>query len=167
VCPGGKNRLAQLSQFACWFEFFLLRFLPIARQVIDSQCLAFTTKEPPMSSTDQGDPPSCENAESAGKSLVPRAASRRLTYSALGGMTAPPSFAALDLIELDGKDLRRIPIEHRKANIVVNQHYDGDGAIIFEQACALRGHRVKAARIALPPAGSSAGARSRTRQRQR
>jgi bifunctional non-homologous end joining protein LigD len=45
---------------------------------------------------------------------------------------------AFDLIELDGKDLRRIPIEHRKANlvhlvgarhpgIVVNQHYDGDG----------------------------------------
>jgi bifunctional non-homologous end joining protein LigD len=55
---------------------------------------------------------------------------------------------AFDLIELDGKDLRLIPIEHRRANlvrlvgarhpgIVVNQHYDGGGAIIFEHACAL------------------------------
>jgi bifunctional non-homologous end joining protein LigD len=55
---------------------------------------------------------------------------------------------AFDLIELDGEDLRRIPIEHRKAKlvhlvgarhpgIVVNQHYDGDGAIIFGHACAL------------------------------
>ena len=55
---------------------------------------------------------------------------------------------AFDLIELDGKDLRRSPIEQRKASlvhlvgarhpgIVVNQHYDGDGAIIFQHACAL------------------------------
>jgi ATP-dependent DNA ligase len=55
---------------------------------------------------------------------------------------------AFDVIELDGKDMRWVPIEHRKhalANllfeerdgIVFNQHYDGDGAIIFKQACAL------------------------------
>jgi bifunctional non-homologous end joining protein LigD len=55
---------------------------------------------------------------------------------------------AFDVIELDGKDLRRIPIEERKhtlANLLFrerdaltfNQHYDGDGAIIFKQACAL------------------------------
>jgi ATP-dependent DNA ligase len=55
---------------------------------------------------------------------------------------------AFDVIELDGKDLRREPIEERKhalANllyrerdgIIFNTHYDGDGAIIYTQACAL------------------------------
>jgi bifunctional non-homologous end joining protein LigD len=55
---------------------------------------------------------------------------------------------AFDVIELDGKDLRWLPIETRKlalANlllreregIVFNQHYNGDGVIIFKQACAL------------------------------
>jgi bifunctional non-homologous end joining protein LigD len=55
---------------------------------------------------------------------------------------------AFDLIELDGEDLRRVPIEHRKdklaklvrtpqPGIVVNEHYDGDGAVIFKQACKL------------------------------
>jgi len=54
---------------------------------------------------------------------------------------------AFDLIELDGKDLRRKALEERKhtlANVlyrerdglVFNQHYDGDGAIIFKQACS-------------------------------
>jgi bifunctional non-homologous end joining protein LigD len=55
---------------------------------------------------------------------------------------------AFDLIELDGKNLRKQPIEARKhalANllyrerdgIVFNTHYDGDGAIVYKQACAL------------------------------
>ena len=55
---------------------------------------------------------------------------------------------AFDLIELDGKDLRRTPIETRKRTlarllrrahpgIVFNEHYNGDGAIVFEHACAL------------------------------
>ena len=55
---------------------------------------------------------------------------------------------AFDLIELDGRDLRRKALEERKhtlANvlyrerdgIVFNRHYDGDGVIIFKQACAL------------------------------
>jgi len=69
---------------------------------------------------------------------------------------------AFDLIELDGEDLRRIPIEHRKAKlvhlvgvrhpgIVVNQHYEGDGAIILEHACALGCEGiVSKTRIALP-----------------
>ena len=55
---------------------------------------------------------------------------------------------AFDLTELDGKDLRWQPVEHRKAvladllrdtrdGIAFNQHYEGDGAAIFEHACAL------------------------------
>jgi bifunctional non-homologous end joining protein LigD len=55
---------------------------------------------------------------------------------------------AFDLIELDGRNLRKQPTEVRKhvlANllypvrdgIVFNAHYDADGSIIFRQACAL------------------------------
>ncbi len=55
---------------------------------------------------------------------------------------------AFDLIELDGEDLRRSPIEARKrllarllrgahSNIVLNEHYEEDGAIIFREACRL------------------------------
>ena len=55
---------------------------------------------------------------------------------------------AFDLIELDGEDLRRAPIEQRKAKlaklvrgphpgVVLNEHYDGDGEIVFAHACKL------------------------------
>jgi bifunctional non-homologous end joining protein LigD len=55
---------------------------------------------------------------------------------------------AFDLLELDGEDLRKLPIEARKQTLVrlldgpypglaLNEHYVGDGAIVFEQACKL------------------------------
>jgi bifunctional non-homologous end joining protein LigD len=55
---------------------------------------------------------------------------------------------AFDLIELDGEDLRRSPIEHRKRKlaklarsphpgIVLNEIFEGDGDILFEHACKL------------------------------
>ena len=54
---------------------------------------------------------------------------------------------AFDLLELDGKDFRRMPIEERKRNwwsfshpsegIAFNEHHTGEGATIFEHACAL------------------------------
>jgi bifunctional non-homologous end joining protein LigD len=55
---------------------------------------------------------------------------------------------AFNLIELEGEDLRREPIEDRKRKlarlvrtprpgIVVNEHYDGDGDIVFKYACKL------------------------------
>ena len=55
---------------------------------------------------------------------------------------------AFDLIELEGHDLRRAPIEHRKQKlarlvrgrrlgIVLNEHYEGDGEIVFAHACKL------------------------------
>jgi len=55
---------------------------------------------------------------------------------------------AFDLIELEGEDLRRASIEHRKRKlaqlirgprpgIVLNEHYDGDGDVVFEHACKL------------------------------
>jgi len=68
---------------------------------------------------------------------------------------------AFELIELDGKNLRKEPIEARKHalgnlmyrerdGIAFNTHYDGDGAIIYRQACAwLRRHRVKTTWVAI------------------
>jgi bifunctional non-homologous end joining protein LigD len=55
---------------------------------------------------------------------------------------------AFDLIELDREDLRRSSIEYRKRKlakllrrpqlgIVLNEHYEGDGEIIFKHACKL------------------------------
>ena len=52
------------------------------------------------------------------------------------------------LLELDGEDLRREPIETRKstlksllrckhAGIAFNAHFIADGAIVYRQACAL------------------------------
>jgi ATP dependent DNA ligase domain len=55
---------------------------------------------------------------------------------------------AFDLLELDGKDLRREPIEKRKAllakllcgsdsSIVLNEHFEEDGAAVYRAACQL------------------------------
>ncbi len=55
---------------------------------------------------------------------------------------------AFDLLELDGRDMRRLPIEERKATlakllhrpsdgIALNEHYTVDGAVIYKHACAL------------------------------
>ena len=55
---------------------------------------------------------------------------------------------AFDLLEVDGEDLRRMPIEQRKgvlakllsrphAGIAFNQHSEADGPIIYKHACAL------------------------------
>jgi ATP dependent DNA ligase domain len=56
--------------------------------------------------------------------------------------------SAFDLIELAGKDLRWLPIESRKRmlsklvrgphpGVVCNEHYEGDGEIVFQHACKL------------------------------
>ena len=57
---------------------------------------------------------------------------------------------AFDLLELDGRDLRRRPIEERKVllakllhgrdpdlSIVLSQLYEGDGEIVFREVCRL------------------------------
>jgi bifunctional non-homologous end joining protein LigD len=55
---------------------------------------------------------------------------------------------AFDMLELDGGDLRRVPIEERKRTlakllgrfqpgIIVNEYFEGDGEIIYKRACAL------------------------------
>ena len=61
---------------------------------------------------------------------------------------AAVSLCAFDLLELEGEDLRREPIEVRKATlngmlrrarpgITFNRHFEVDGMIVYEQACVL------------------------------
>jgi ATP-dependent DNA ligase len=67
---------------------------------------------------------------------------------------------AFDLIELDGNDPRRIPIEESKGSlakllsrpyggIALNQHYLCDGAAIFKHVCALGCEGVASKRLGL------------------
>jgi bifunctional non-homologous end joining protein LigD len=55
---------------------------------------------------------------------------------------------AFDLLELNGEDLRGLPIEKRKrelarllkkatSHIVINEHFDADGAHVYREACRL------------------------------
>ena len=66
------------------------------------------------------------------------------------GTAANAVHCAFDLLELNGRDLRRRPIEERKSllakllhdsdsdfSIVLNKHYEEDGAIVFREACRL------------------------------
>jgi bifunctional non-homologous end joining protein LigD len=64
------------------------------------------------------------------------------------GALASAVHCAFDLLELDGRDLRREPIEKRKEllaellsgpqlSLVFNECYDEDGAIVFREACKL------------------------------
>ena len=68
---------------------------------------------------------------------------------------------AFDLIGLDGHDMRRLPIEERRAalarllrgereGIAFNEHYSGDGAIIYEHACALGCEGIVSKRLGSP-----------------
>jgi bifunctional non-homologous end joining protein LigD len=68
---------------------------------------------------------------------------------------------AFDLIELDGQDLRRAPLELRKARlrgllqqghpgIAFNTHYIVDGAIVFKNACALGCEGIVSKRLGSP-----------------
>jgi bifunctional non-homologous end joining protein LigD len=68
---------------------------------------------------------------------------------------------AFDLIELDGADLRRAPIEQRKQKlsrlvrtphpgIVLNDHYDGDVDVVFKHACKLGCEGIVSKRLGSP-----------------
>jgi bifunctional non-homologous end joining protein LigD len=68
---------------------------------------------------------------------------------------------AFDLIELDGKDVRRQPLEHRKSaladllrgirdGVAFNQHFSGDGEIIFKYACSLGCEGIVSKRLGSP-----------------
>lgn len=68
---------------------------------------------------------------------------------------------AFDLIELDGRDLRALPIEQRKRTlaktirgprpgIVVNEYYEGDGEAVFRHACKLGCEGIVSKRLGSP-----------------
>ena len=64
------------------------------------------------------------------------------------GTNARATICAFDLLEVNGEDIRGEPIEDRKRRfagllrlphdgIALNEHFAGDGAMIFKHACAL------------------------------
>jgi bifunctional non-homologous end joining protein LigD len=74
---------------------------------------------------------------------------------------AAPVLCAFDLLELDGEDLRRTPIETRKltlksllrgkhAGIVFNQDFDTGGVIVYRHACALGCEGIVSKRLGSP-----------------
>src|ERR1700733_2233641 len=71
------------------------------------------------------------------------------------------TLCAFDLLELDGEDLRREPIEVRKATlkgllrraragVSFNRHFEVDGTIVYEQACALGCEGIVSKRLGSP-----------------
>jgi bifunctional non-homologous end joining protein LigD len=63
-------------------------------------------------------------------------------------MTAASSLYAFDLLELDGDDLRREPLDIRKATLTslmkraapglrLNEHIEADGPTVFAHACRM------------------------------
>jgi bifunctional non-homologous end joining protein LigD len=77
------------------------------------------------------------------------------------GALASAVHCASDLLELDGEDLRRHPIEKRKdllaqllngsnLSIVLNEHFEEDGAIVFREACRLGCEGIVSKRLGSP-----------------
>ena len=71
------------------------------------------------------------------------------------------TLCAFDLLELDGEDLRREPIEVRKrtlqrllrrqhAGIAFNRHFDIEGDIVYRHACALGREGIVSKRLGSP-----------------
>jgi bifunctional non-homologous end joining protein LigD len=76
-------------------------------------------------------------------------------------MLATAVHCAFDLLEVNGEDLRREPIETRKwrlarllhgshLSVVVNEHYAADGEIVFREACRLGCEGIVSKRLGSP-----------------
>jgi bifunctional non-homologous end joining protein LigD len=77
------------------------------------------------------------------------------------GTKAAAVLCAFDLLELDGEDVRRKPIEERKERlaellrlphdgIAFNENFAGDGAVIYKHACALGCEGIVSKRLGSP-----------------
>jgi ATP-dependent DNA ligase len=77
------------------------------------------------------------------------------------GALASAVHCAFDVLELDGSDLRREPIEKRKRllarllrgshlSIVLNEHIEDDGAIVYREACRLGCEGIVSKRLGSP-----------------
>jgi hypothetical protein len=86
---------------------------------------------------------------------------------------------AFDLLEVNGEDIRRVPIEDRKRRLAgllrfphegisINEAFSGEGAVIYSHACALGCEGVVSKRLGslTAPADRDIGSKSRTRVRQ-
>ena len=89
------------------------------------------------------------------------------------------TLCAFDLMELDGEDLRREPVEVRKATlkgllrrarpgVSFNRHFEVDGTVVYEQACALGCEGIVSKRLGAPyrSGRNDSWIRPRTRRRQ-
>jgi len=77
------------------------------------------------------------------------------------GSNARAILCAFDLLEVNGEDIRRERIEDRKRRLAdllrmpheglaVNEHFGGDGAIIYKHACALGCKGIASKRLGSP-----------------
>src|SRR5262249_37673979 len=77
------------------------------------------------------------------------------------GALASAVLCAFDLLELEGRDLRREPIEKRKAllakllrkahlSITLNEHFADDGAAVYRAACQLGCEGIVSKRLGSP-----------------
>jgi bifunctional non-homologous end joining protein LigD len=77
------------------------------------------------------------------------------------GALASAVHCAFDLLELDGEDLRHQPIEERKAlltkqlkgshlSLVLNEHFEEDGATVYRAACQLGCEGIVSKRLGSP-----------------
>jgi len=77
------------------------------------------------------------------------------------GSKASAVLCAFDLLELDGRDLRREPIEKRKGllanllkgqhvSIVLNEYFEDDGASVYRAACQLGCEGIVSKRLGSP-----------------
>jgi bifunctional non-homologous end joining protein LigD len=77
------------------------------------------------------------------------------------GALASAVHCAFDLLELNGEDLRRQPIEERKwrlanllygshLSLILNEHFEEDGEIVFREACRLGCEGIVSKRLGSP-----------------
>ena len=77
------------------------------------------------------------------------------------GTLASATLCAFDLLQVDGRDLRREPLEARKralakllrgahSSLVINTYYEADGAIVFREACRIGCEGIVSKRLGSP-----------------
>jgi bifunctional non-homologous end joining protein LigD len=87
---------------------------------------------------------------------------------------ASPILSAFDLLEVNGEDIRREPIENRKrrlarllqlphCGIAINEHLGGEGAVIYKHACALGCEGIVSKRLGSPYCAGRSAHRLKTK----
>jgi bifunctional non-homologous end joining protein LigD len=77
------------------------------------------------------------------------------------GTLASATLCAFDLLQVDGRDLRREPLEARKralakllrsahSSLVINNYYEAEGAIVLREACRLGCEGIVSKRLGSP-----------------